>query len=249
MSYISLKNVGVDIPIYNANTRSLKRKLFKAATGGVLDRDKSGLVVVRALRDINLELQLGDRVGIVGHNGAGKSSLLRVLSGVYKPTSGQVTIQGHAVSLIDMSLGIDPEATGRENIFIRAALLGMQKKKIKAQLDEIIDFSEIGDFIDMPVRTYSSGMHLRLAFSVATVIRPEILIMDEWLSVGDESFKQKAELRMQELVEATGVMVIASHSQELIKKVCNRVVWLEHGCLRKQGLPYEICEEYFLNQR
>lgn len=222
-----------------------KKKLIQAATGGTLRHGNEGPVVVSALQNINLELKHGDRVGLLGHNGAGKSTLLRVLSGVYKPTSGQACIQGNVASLIDVSLGIDPEATGRENIFIRAALLGLSKKQISTQLDEIIEFSELGDFIDMPVRTYSSGMHLRLAFSVSTVIRPEILIMDEWLSVGDENFKHKAEARMQELVQNTSILIIASHSKELLLNSCNRVVLLEHGVIRRDGDVVSICSEYF----
>jgi lipopolysaccharide transport system ATP-binding protein len=245
MAHISLKNVGLDIPIFNASTRSLKKSLLQVATGGTLQQGDQGIVVVRALQNINLEFKHGDRVGLLGHNGAGKSTLLRVLSGVYKPTSGQATVQGNVASLIDVSLGIDPEATGRENIFIRAALLGLSKKQISQQLEEIIDFSELGNFIDVPVRTYSSGMHLRLAFSVSTVIRPEILIMDEWLSVGDESFQQKAEARMQELVQSTSILVLASHSKELILKTCNKVVWLEHGSIKADHEPLNICRNYF----
>lgn len=219
--------------------------MVQAATGGIINHDDHGLLVVKALQNINLELKHGDRVGLLGHNGAGKSTLLRVLSGVYKPTSGQAVINGQVASLIDVSLGIDPEATGRENIFIRAALLGIKKKQINQQLEEIVDFSELGDFIDMPVRTYSSGMHLRLAFSVSTVIQPQILIMDEWLSVGDESFKDKAETRMQKLVDSTSILVIASHNKELICKTCNRVVWLDHGKIKMDSSVNDVCSSYF----
>ena len=218
---------------------------MQVATGGILSIDQSSHVVVRALQDLNFHLCDGDRVGLVGHNGAGKSTLLRMLSGVYAPTHGQVRIQGKVASLIDISLGIDHEATGRENIHIRGALLGLSKKEINAKLDEIIELSQLGDFIEMPVRTYSSGMHLRLAFSVSTVIRPEILLMDEWLSVGDEAFKHKAEARMAELVESTKILVIASHSQDLIMKTCNRVLWLESGSIKMDGKPHEVCEIYF----
>lgn len=249
MAHISLVNVVLDIPIFNPGTRSLKKIFIQGVTGGSLYKSDQGPVVVRALQNINLEFKHGDRVGLLGHNGAGKSTLLRVLNGVYKPTSGQVIINGHAASLINVSLGIDSEATGRENIFIRAALLGLSKKQINKQLEEIIEFSELGDFIDMPVRTYSSGMHLRLAFSVSTVIRPEILIMDEWLSVGDESFKHKAESRMQKLVESTSILIIASHSKELLLKTCNRIIWLENGCIKLQGSPADICQKYFTSPK
>ena len=245
MASISFIKAGVQIPIFNANSRSLKSQLMQIATGGTLTADQSGHVVVRALHDLNFQLTDGDRVGLVGHNGAGKSTLLRVLSGVYFPTDGHVKVQGQVASLIDVSLGIDHEATGRENIFLRGALLGLSKKEINAKLEEIIEFSELGDFIDMPVRTYSSGMHLRLAFSVSTVIRPEILLMDEWLSVGDEGFKHKAEERMAELVESTKILVIASHSRDLIMKTCNRVLLLEHGMIKMDGPPEDVCKAYF----
>ena len=245
MASIQFIQAGVEIPIFNANSRSMKTRLMQIATGGTLTSDQSGHVVVRALHDLNFQLADGDRVGLVGHNGAGKSTLLRVLSGVYTPTHGQVHLQGQVASLIDVSLGIDHEATGRENIFLRGALLGLSKKEINTKLDEIIEFSELGGFIDMPVRTYSSGMHLRLAFSVSTVIRPEILLMDEWLSVGDEGFKHKAEARMAELVESTKILVIASHSRHLIEKTCNRVLWLEHGVVKMDGAPDDVCAAYF----
>lgn len=245
MAYISLINIGLDIPIFNPGTRSLKKRLIQEIAGGNLYQSEQGPIVVRALQNINLEFKHGDRVGILGHNGSGKSTLLRVLSGIYKPTSGQVTINGHVAPLIDISLGIDSEATGQENIFMRGALLGLSKKQINEQLEEIIEFSELGDFIDMPVRTYSSGMHLRLAFSVSTIIRPEILIMDEWLSVGDESFKHKVESRMRKLVDSTSILIIASHSKELMLQTCDRIIWLEHGYVKMDSNAKEVCEKYF----
>lgn len=185
MASIEFRNVCVDFPIYNANGRSLKKRLIQVATGGQLGADPQGHVVVRALEGLNFSLRDGDRVGLLGHNGAGKSTLLRLLSGVYEPSSGTAKISGEIGSLIDISLGIDPEATGRENIYLRGGLLGMSKSEINTQMEEIIEFSELGDFVDMPLRTYSTGMHLRLAFAVSTIVRPEILLMDEWLSVGD----------------------------------------------------------------
>ena len=245
MAEIQFIQAGVEIPIFNATSRSLKTRLLQIATGGQLSADPSGHVTVSALRDLNFTLSDGDRLGLVGRNGAGKSTLLRVLNGVYHPTHGRVVSQGDIASLIDLSLGIDHEATGRENIGVRGALLGLSKKEVAAVLDEIIEFSELGDFIDMPVRTYSSGLHLRLAFSVSTVIRPEILLMDEWLSVGDETFKHKAEERLAELVRTTKVLVIASHSRDLIMKTCNRVFWLEHGMIKMDGKPDEVCKAYF----
>lgn len=245
MAYVQFTHAGVEIPIFNGNSRSIKKQLLQMATGGKLNAAASGHVVVRALHDLHFTLSDGDRVGLLGHNGAGKSTLLRVLSGVYCPTHGSVVSQGNVASLIDVSLGIDHEATGRENIFMRGALLGICKKELRARVDEIVAFSELGDFIDMPVRTYSSGMHLRLAFSVSTVLRPEILLMDEWLSVGDEGFRQKVETRMAEILECTKILVIASHSRDLIMKTCNRVLLLEHGMIKMDGDPESVCAAYF----
>ncbi|MFJ2693614.1 ABC transporter ATP-binding protein [Pseudomonas sp. NPDC087336] len=245
MSSIEFKNVCVDFPIYNANGRSLKKRLIQVATGGQLGSDQQGRVVVRALEDLTFTFNKGDRVGLLGHNGAGKSTLLRLLSSVYEPSSGTARINGEIGSLIDISLGIDPEATGRENIFLRGGLLGMTKAEIAEKLDEIIEFSELGDFVDMPLRTYSTGMHLRLAFAVSTTVRPEILLMDEWLSVGDEGFKQKAETRMNELVKSTNILVIASHSRELVMHTCNRVLWLEHGKIKMDGDAETVTAAYF----
>ena len=245
MALIDFQNVCVDFPIYNANGRSLKKRLIQVATGGQLGADPQGRVVVRALEDLSFTLKDGDRVALLGHNGAGKSTLLRLSSGVYEPSSGVARIEGEIVSLIDISLGIDPEATGRENIFLRGGLLGMTRREINNRIDEIIDFSELGDFIDMPLRTYSTGMHLRLAFAVSTIVRPEILLMDEWLSVGDEGFKHKAEKRLTELVESTNILVIASHSRDLVMHTCNRVIWLEHGKIRMDGEPNSVCHAYF----
>ena len=246
MATIKFTNVCVDFPIYNANSRSLKAKLTQIATGGQLGADPQGRVVVRAIDNMSFSLKDGDRVGLLGHNGAGKSTLLRLLGRVYEPSSGTASIKGTLGSLIDISLGIDHEATGRENIYFRGGLLGMTKAEIKKQLEAIIDFSELGNFIDMPLRTYSSGMHLRLAFSVSTILRPEILLMDEWLSVGDEGFKHKAEQRMSELVQSTNILVIASHSREIIEKTCNRVLWLEHGKIRMDDKPDVVATAYFI---
>jgi len=216
MASIEFKNVCVNFPIYNASSRSLKNKMAQIATGGRLGTNEQGVVVVSALDGLTFTLKDGDRVGLLGHNGAGKSTLLRLLSGVYWPSSGSATVTGKVGSLIDISLGIDPEITGRENAYLRGGLLGIPKAKITKQMDDIVEFSELGNFIDVPMRTYSSGMHLRLAFAVSTILRPEILLMDEWLSVGDESFKHKAEKRMAEMVQSTNILIIATHSRNVI---------------------------------
>lgn len=245
MAHIEFKNVCVDIPVYNASGRSLKKRLMKMTTGGQLETNESGCVVVQALENISFSLKDGDRVGLVGHNGAGKSSLLRALSRVYQPTSGTVCIEGNIGSLIDISLGIDPEFTGRENAYFRGRLLGLSKSEIINRMEEIIEFSELGNYADMPLRTYSTGMHLRLAFSVSTILRPDILLMDEWLSVGDESFIHKAEKRMKEIVEASNILVVASHSRDLIVNTCNRALWLEHGRIKMDGHPEAVVDAYF----
>jgi lipopolysaccharide transport system ATP-binding protein len=223
----------------------LTSRILEVATGGKLDADPNGKIIVRALSGISLALQDGDRIGLVGHNGAGKSTLLRVLSGVFVPTGGSATIEGSVGSLIDVSLGINPEASGRENIFLRGALLGLSKAEVKDKFEEIVEFSELGDFIEMPMRTYSSGMQLRLAFAVSTVVRPEILLMDEWLSVGDEGFKAKASERLTTVVDASKILVLASHSRELLEKVTNKVLWLEHGEVKMFGPSAEVLSSYF----
>lgn len=207
---IQLKNVSVDIPVFNSQGRSLKKTVMGIATGGKIGLTEAGKTVIRSLDNINLEISSHERVGLIGHNGAGKSTLLRVLGKVYEPSSGQANIQGKIGSLIDISLGIDGEATGIENIFLRAALLGIPKIEVERSLSEIIEFTQLGSFIEMPVRTYSTGMHMRLAFAVSTMISPDILLMDEWLSVGDQEFQLKAEQRLNKLIERSNVLVIAS---------------------------------------
>lgn len=242
---ISLRDVSIEIPVFNATSRSLTSKVLNVATGGRLDSDARGRVKVQALKNINLELNAGDRLGLLGHNGSGKTTLLRTVCGAYKPTSGVANLQGSIGSLIDISLGINPEATGRENLFIRGSLLGISRENMKSQIEEIIDFSELGDFVDLPVRTYSSGMNLRLAFAVSTAIRPEILVMDEWLSVGDEGFRHKAEARLEKMVNQTKILVLASHSRELIEATCNRAIWLEHGQIKLDGPAKQVTKAYF----
>lgn len=244
MAHIIFEHVNIDFPIYNAKNRSLKNTVMQAATGGKVSFGAEG-TVIRSLEDVSFEIHEGERVGLIGHNGAGKSTLLRALSNVYSPTAGRAEIVGEIGSLVDIGLGIDGEATGRENIFIRGALLGLKRKEIEERFDEIVEFSELGEFINMPVRTYSSGMHLRLAFAVATIIRPEILLMDEWLSVGDAAFNAKAEQRLNDLVRSSRILVIASHSKELIEKTCNRVMWFEHGRLKMDADPISVTHAYW----
>lgn len=245
MAHINFENVFVEFPIFNATGRSFTSSILKVATGGMLDSDPNGRVLVKSLSNISFSLQEGDRVALLGHNGAGKSSMLRALGRVYAPTRGTAEIVGRVGSLIDINLGINPEATGRENVFIRGQLLGLTKKEISTKYQEIVDFAELGNFMEMPVRTYSTGMHLRLAFAVSTVVRPEILLMDEWLSVGDSDFQHKAEARLRELVSETKILVIATHSRALVESACNRAIWLEHGQIKMDGPAGEVSKAYF----
>ena len=245
MAHISLSDVGVQFALFSGKHQSIRSRFVRTATGGQMAQDEAGRVVVRALEDISLEIFEGERIGLLGDNGAGKSTLLRVISKVYTPTSGRAVINGSIGTLIDISLGINPEATGRQNIFLRSAMLGIPKKEIKAKFDEIAEFSELGDFIEMPVRTYSSGMQLRLAFAVSTVLVPDILVMDEWLSVGDQGFKEKAEARLQEIVNESKIMVLASHSRELLEKTCNRGIVLNRGEIILDAPIKEATERYF----
>lgn len=245
MSGINFENVTVDFPVFSANSRSIKNKLLRVAIGGKIDTNENGVSVVRALDRLSFNINDGERVAIVGANGAGKSSLLRVLNGVYEPTVGEVNVVGNIGSLIDISLGIDIEASGLENIYVRGRLLGMSSDEIKEKIPEIVEFSELGEFIDMPVRTYSTGMQMRLAFAVSTTARSNILLMDEWLSVGDENFKNKAEVRMKEVVNSTDIVVIATHSKDLILSSCSRAIWLDQGKINMDGNVAEVCSAYF----
>ena len=228
MTSISLKNVSVSFPIYGAGSASLKKTLAASVTGGRFGKE-TGVNVVEALSNINLELKSGDRLGLLGHNGAGKSTLLRALAGVYEPSAGEFVRYGSVASLIDPSLGIEPDATGIENIMLRGLVMGMSKKQVDDMTPQICEFSGLGEYVNMPVRTYSTGMMMRLAFSISTSVEADILLMDEWLSVGDAEFTEKAEQRMRDVVSKSGILVLASHSMDLIRKECNRVVRLEHG--------------------
>ena len=227
--HIKLENVGVRFPIYDAKQRSFKRQMLSAATGGRLVHGKHKLTEVQSLQNINLDLKAGDKVALIGHNGSGKTTLLRVMAEVYYPVEGTVSVKGKVTSLLDSMLGMDGEATGVENIKLRGLFLGFHPKEMKKYIEEIIEFSELGNFIYMPVRTYSSGMVLRLAFAICTCVRPETLLMDEWMSVGDEQFREKAERRLEAFIKKAGILVLATHDGPLAKRVCNKHVYLEHG--------------------
>lgn len=237
---IIAENLTVDFTVYNSPHRSLKKNLLKIATGGRISSEAGGGVTIRALDGVSFTLSEGDRLGLMGHNGSGKSTLLRVLAGVYEPTGGRLVVQGKIASLLDISIGMDPEASGIENIYLRGLLLGLGKEEIRQKIEEIVDFSELGNFIDLPVRTYSSGMSMRLAFSIATCVEADILLMDEWLSVGDADFVKKAEDRLKSLVKKTPILVMASHSPGVIREVCTRVIRLEGGRVALEGKPEDL---------
>lgn len=197
-----------------------------------------------ALKHISFKVKKGDVIGIIGHNGAGKSTLLKVISGIMKPTEGIVETNGNIVPMLELGSGFDMELTGRENIFLNGAILGYSEAFLKDKCQEIIDFSELGSFIEAPIRTYSSGMLARLAFSVACVVEPEILIVDEILSVGDADFQEKSRNRMMELMTGGTTVFFVSHDLDQIKEMCNKVLWLEHGEMQAFGETEEICARY-----
>jgi lipopolysaccharide transport system ATP-binding protein len=231
MARVHAENVVVDFPIYGSKSRSLKNAFIRAATGGALAADAADRVVVRALDGLSFELLEGDRVGIVGHNGSGKTTLLRVIAGAYEPVSGSVEITGRVASMLSIMIGVDWEATGYENIYLRAALMGVRPRDVAPLVDEICEFAELGNYIEMPVRTYSSGMVMRLAFAISTCISADIILMDEWLSVGDPAFREKAQQRLRRMLDQAKILVLASHDERLIRDNCNRILHLDHGKL------------------
>lgn len=197
-----------------------------------------------ALKNISFEVKKGEVVGIIGRNGAGKSTLLKIISGILKPTTGSVSVQGNIVPMLELGSGFDTDLSGRENIFLNGAILGYSREFLMEKYDEIVEFSELGHFIDMPIRNYSSGMMMRLAFSIATVVNPEILIVDEILAVGDESFQAKSRGRMIELMGGGTTVLFVSHSLPQIREMCGRVIWLEHGSIKMFGPALEVCDAY-----
>lgn len=246
MVRLTLENVGIDYPIYHTSSRSIRKHLaVRSLVGGRISMGASSSVtVVQGLRDITLDLKPGDRLGLVGHNGAGKTTLLRVLSGIYYPTIGTITCVGKRMPLTDITVGQDDEATGYQMIQLRGLLLGLSQAEIEAKVDEIAEFSELGEFLDFPIRTYSSGMALRLFFSIATSITADILLMDEWIAAGDEAFMKKANARLQALVDQAHIIVIASHSRATLQRICNRGVLLEGGRIKHSGSLEEVFGAY-----
>jgi ABC-type polysaccharide/polyol phosphate transport system ATPase subunit len=244
VAFIKLNHVTVDFPIYG-----MQPSLRRAVLGGLMRyRDGKGgrdkRVVVRALNDLQFELHDGDRLGLMGHNGAGKTTMLRVLAGIYRPTSGEIEIHGKVSTLFTTSPGLDSEDTGYENIVTCGQFFGMSKEEVARKTPEIAEFTELGDYLSLPVRTYSAGMLMRLGFAVATAIDPEILVLDEGLSAGDARFREKATGRVEALIKKSNILVLASHSEDLIRQMCNRVILLDHGNVVADGNPQGVIEQY-----
>lgn len=225
--------------------RRMRRTMLKEyIIGGLFSRRRNPIMEIRALDGLNLRLGEGDRLGIVGHNGAGKSSLLKLLAGVYPPSGGRAIVDGRISSMFDLMLGFQMDANGWDNIAFRGFLQGETPRSIREKKQEIAEFSELGEFMDMPIRYYSSGMLVRLAFSIATAIDPEILLLDEVLSAGDLAFQEKAARRMKELLDRASIIVMVSHDMNSIKNVCNRVLWLDHGREHMLGGVQEVVAAY-----
>lgn len=241
---LTLRNVNVSFPIYHGGSRSLKKSLLFRGSGGHMATDASHRIVVQALRDISLQLVAGDRVALIGSNGAGKTTLLRVMAGVYEPISGTVESLGRISPMFDIGLGIDSEISGYDNIRLRGMILGLSAEEIEERMADIAAFTALGDYLDVPVRTYSSGMMTRLTFAVATCFAPEILLMDEWIMAGDAGFISKAQHRVESFVEKASIMVLASHSIDTCRKFCNQGIWMDQGQVKLAGPIDEVLDAY-----
>jgi lipopolysaccharide transport system ATP-binding protein len=240
---IEARDVTVLFPLYHGHSRSLKKMLVRAASGRLAE-DQQHRVVVRALSDISFSLKSGERLGLVGSNGAGKTTLLRVLAGIYEPVSGHIRMQGTMNALLDTSLGMNPELTGRENIMLRGLYGGLSGPMLARLEADVIEFAELSDFIDLPMRIYSAGMAVRLGFALATAIRPRILLMDEWFLAGDAAFLEKARQRMEDMVQSADILVLSTHNDVIVREWCTRVIWLEKGRIRADGPVAEVLEQY-----
>jgi ABC-type polysaccharide/polyol phosphate transport system ATPase subunit len=240
MAKIELRDIGLTFRLRQARRLSLKEYLLNT----MFLSSKNPIISLHALDGVNLTAADGDRVGVIGHNGAGKSTLLKLLAGIYPPTRGTRHVEGKICSLFDITLGFEPDATGRENIMYRAYLQGETPRSLKAKIGEIEEFCELGEFLDTPVRYYSAGMAVRLAFSIATAIEPEVLLIDEVLGVGDLAFQIKAQKRMREMMANARLMVMVTHDLQTIKRVCNKVLWLEHGRMMADGPAAQVVDAY-----
>lgn len=238
---IILKNVSMKFNLGVEKDNSLKMIFINLFT----PKKKKKKEYFWALKNIDFRINKGDVVGIIGANGAGKSTLLKVVSGVYKPTTGTVEVNGKISPMIELGAGFDPELTARENIYLNGAILGYSKEFLEDKFDEIVEFSELKDFLDVPIKNFSSGMVAKLAFSISTIVDPEVLIVDEILSVGDIKFQEKSKNKMMSMIEGGTTVLYVSHSIDSIKQLCSKVIWLDHGKIVKMGDAKEICDEYY----
>ena len=243
MARVLTENLQVDFPIYHGNSRSLKRTVFAAASGR-LQTDSKHRIVVHALRDVSLNLRSGDRLGIIGSNGAGKTTLLRALAGIYEPVQGRVEVDGRIGALLDPSLGMNAELTGRENIALRGLYNNLSKAQVARLEEDVQAFAELGEFLDLPMRFYSAGMIVRLGFALATAILPEVLLMDEWFLAGDAAFMDKATARLEAMVRQAEILVLSSHSAPVILNWCTRVIRMHQGRVVDDGAPQEVMDRY-----
>lgn len=237
-SVIKIENVGMKFNLSQEKIDNIKEYVIKMLKRELMFQE------FWALKDVSFQIEEGDRVGVVGLNGAGKSTLLKIISGVMKPTEGNVEIKGKLVPLLELGAGFDSNYTGRENIYLNGAILGYTKEFLEEKYEEIVDFAEINEFMDVPIKNFSSGMKARLGFSIATVVEPEILILDEVLSVGDAKFRKKSEARIMELFDKGITVLFVSHSIEQVKRLCNKAIWLEKGKIVMQGDAEEVCNAY-----
>lgn len=244
MAHIELESVSVEFPVYNVNARSFKKRFLRLATGGTIMEDANEHVVVSALNDVSVTFQHGDRVGLIGHNGAGKSTLLRLLANIYEPTRGNIFVDGHISPMLDLMQGMENELTGYDNIMVRGTLLGLSREQIKAQIDDIAALTGLGDYLSMPVRTYSAGMFVRLAFAVTTSIQPDILLIDEIFGAGDADFMEKAKQRMISLLDQSSIVVMANHAEEIMREFCNKCLLLDGGKVKYFGSVEEALDIY-----
>jgi len=243
MSRVEVNQVYLDYPLIGVGSYSLKNRILGAATRGMISGGDR-IPVVRALRDVSFKLDEGDRLGLVGHNGAGKSTLLKILAGIYQPSAGSVHTDGRIVSTLNISLGMEQEATGYENIIIRGLLQGMKRSEIDRKITEIAEFTELGDYLHMPVRIYSTGMMTRLAFATVTAMESDILLMDEVIGTGDAAFMDKAQARLMEFMNRSKIIVLASHTASIISSFCNKALLMEHGKVVFAGNTESVLETY-----
>lgn len=255
MARLTVRNLSISFPVYHADSRNLRRWLKgyvdharPQTTGGVLTEDVRRRISVSVLDDMSFSVQSGERLGLIGCNGAGKTTLMRTIAGVYEPLSGEVTIAGQMSALLDAKLGMNPELTGAENIRLKCLFHGHSRARYREILEDVSSFAELGAFIELPVKTYSSGMVLRLAFGLASAVTPQILMMDEWMMAGDAGFMERARNRLETLVESSEILILSSHADAILRRWCSRIIWLENGKIRQDGPAEAVLDSYLSSQ-